>query len=252
MIRKIEVIWLITILLSIAVVCAVSEPYGPTSVDEESSTRRTTFGSGSQTVNAQAGNITQLTITSASVTRRWQGYYGNITGSITLDDANNWTMFSWAGIANPKGEVYAANETVNNWGVVKCINLTSGNLGHNCTGQNESCLNITEIEESYGMGSTDSDGVNETFNSTMSSITVGTVELYDCPMANLYTNGTYQLNPTWNETMLTINNTDTIIYTSIVNPGWGFNNVTTHFQMIVGENGDITAPTTYKFYIELT
>jgi hypothetical protein len=241
------------VLLVMSIAYAASAPYGPTSIDVVSSTRRTSFGSGSQSTQADAGNVTQLIIETSTVTKRWQGYYGNITGSVTLDDANNWTMFDWGDVPNPKGEVYAANATVSDWSTIRCINLSSTYPGHNCTGQNEACLNVTEIENAYGMTATDSDGVDETFNETLGSITVGTVTVNNCPMVNLYVNSSKQSTYYWNETMLTINNTETIIYASIIHANtYGFNNKTWDFQMIVGDNGDDSLTTTYNFYIELS
>jgi hypothetical protein len=205
-----------------------------------------------KTVSAYAGNITQLTISSTLVTKRWQGYYGNITGIITLDDANNFTLFDWS-LGTIEGEVYAANATVSDWSTIRCINLSADYPGYNCTGQNEECLNITEIENAYGANANDVDGVDETFNETLGSITVGTITLNNCPMVNLYVNDSSQSTYYWNETMLTINNSETIIYAGIVNDDqWGFNNVTWDFQMIVGDNGDDNIATTYNFYVELS
>ena len=39
-------------------------------------------------VPAQAGNITELMINGFSTTQSWQGFYGNVTGTIQLADAD--------------------------------------------------------------------------------------------------------------------------------------------------------------------
>jgi hypothetical protein len=207
-----------------------------------------------KTVSAYGGNTTQLSIDDTKQTARWQGYYGNITGIVTLDDANNFTLIDWS-LGTIEGEVYAANATVSDWSTIRCINLSSTYRGHNCTGQEEACLNVTEIRSAYGMSSdgSDPDDVTKTFNETLGSITVGTVTVNNCYMANLYVNDSSQSIYYWNETMLTINDTETIIFTAIVSDDeWGFNNVTWDFQMVVGDNGDDSTATTYNFYVELT
>ena len=229
-----------------------SVPYGPTSVDTVSAQRRTNFGSGSQTVTAEAGNMTEITITTSTLSRRWQGYYGNITGAITLDNGDNWTLFSWDQLASPEGEIYASNGTISDWTQVLCMNLSKNLSGYNCKGQGEECLNITEIETFFGMDSLDPDGVDETFNSTISSIMVGAKTLTNCPMVSLYVNSSSE-SGVWNETLLTLNDSSTIIFAGIVESGnGGFNNKSNDFQMIVGDNGDSPEATTYNFYVELT
>jgi hypothetical protein len=209
------------------------------------------IGTSGITIEADAGNITELTIEGTRITNYWQGYYGNVTGVITLDDADNFTLFEWS-LGTIEGEIYAANATVSDWSTVRCINLSADYPGYNCTGQSEECLNITEIENAYGMIATDNDGVDETFNGTLGSITIGTITLNNCPMVNLYVNDSSQSTYYWNETMLTINNSETIIYAGIINEdGWAFNNVTRDFQMIVGENKESGA-SSYYFYAELS
>ena len=206
------------------------------------------------TLNALGGNMTQLTILGDAVdSDYWSGYYGNISGEIRLSDANNFSLYSWNGIATAEGEIYASDTTISDWSTVRCINLTLTYPGFNCTGQGEQCLNLTEIENNYGMSSTDPDGVNETFNETLPSIEVGTITLYNCPRTSLYSNSTPQQNPDWNETILTVNNSEAIIFAAIINPGTlGFDNKTWDFQMIVADNGGDAIPTTYYVYTELT
>ena len=205
-------------------------------------------------IYAEAGNVTQLSVFDAdSTTSFWQGYYGNVSGTITLGDANNYTMYSWIGGSTTTGEIYATNETVKNWAGVECINLSTDYRGFNCQGENEQCLNITEIEDGYGMQATNADGFDETFNETLGQIQVGTVTLSDCSKTDLFVNGTRADNDYWNETVLTINDTSTIIYASIINSDtYGYNNQTWDFQMIVADNPDVGAPTKYYIYTELT
>jgi len=204
-------------------------------------------------IQAQAGNVTQLTIFGEQQTDHWVGYFGNITGEIILDNADNWTMYEWAGITYPEGEVYAANDSVTNWGAIMCINLSSNHPGFNCSGQNEECLNVTELETYFGIEADDADGFDETFNRTLAMIMIGEKPLYNCSKTNLYINDTIQNQNDWNETLLTINNTATVIFTAIIQDDmWGFNNQTWDFQIMVTDDGSDEQATTYYMYIELS
>ena len=238
------------VLVLVSAAAAFAAPNKPDQFSEGTAQSRTIDNS-DKTVSAYAGNVTQISIYHTMITKRWQGYYGNVSGIITLDDANNFTMYDW-GLGTVEGEIYAANASSVQWGTIRCINLSSTYRGQNCTGQNEACLNVTEIESAYGMGASDVDGVDETFNNTLGSIMVGTSTISNCPMVSLYTNDSSKSTYFWNETMLTYNNTETIIYAGVVNDNsWGFNNVTWDFQMIVGDNGLDNSATNYYFYVEL-
>ena len=241
---------LVLVLLSIFVY-AVPEGLGTITVG--SNDRKPTNAAGTE-VQAQAGNVTELKISASRISNYWQGYYGNITGTITLDDANNYTLYDW-NLPSPSGEIYAANSTVTSWTAPVCINLSSNRPGYNCTfseaeGINSECLNATEIEAYYGMDSSITEGINETFTKLM-NITVGSVSLTQCAATTLYVNNTNQ-SQFWKEAMISINNTETIIFASILEDNyWGFNNKTWDFQMIVAEK-NTTGTSTYYFYVELT
>lgn len=205
------------------------------------------------TIEAQAGNVTQLEIFGEQPSHHWAGTYGNITGLIVLDDAQNWTMYHWESITYPEGDVYAANDTVTNWGAAMCMNLSSNQPGFNCTGQNEECLNVTEIETFFGMDPTDADGIDETFNTTLDMIMIGTKPLYNCSKTNLYINDSAQTQNDWNETILTVNNSGIVIFTGIIQDDmWGYNNQTWDFQLMVADDGNNPQPTIYYMYVELS
>ena len=56
---------------------------------------------------AIAGNVTEINIDGFTTTQTWQGYYGNISGSIQLANADNKVMYNWS-LASPQGEIYAS------------------------------------------------------------------------------------------------------------------------------------------------
>jgi len=244
-------------LFLIFLVSVVAYPNNPAEFTTATPERRIVNTSG-KTADAWAGNITRITIDDIKITSRWQGYYGNISGAITLDDADNNTLIDWQ-LGSVEGEIYAANATVSSWSTIHCVNFTSNGTvcpwrNSQVNDQSPSCVNLSKLESFLGISEDDTDGVNETFNSTLGSLAVGIVSLSNCPMVNLYVNDSSRSN-TWNETMLTLNDSsDTLVYAAIVNDdAWGFQNQTTwDFQMIVGDNGDDDTVTTYYFYVELS
>ena len=228
-------------------ISVMGEPYGPDAISRDSDERRTEFGGGSAIqVDAQAGNVTQLTLNTTVLTKRWQGYYGNISGTITLDDATGYTLYDWSAGSDISvvGEIYAANDTILDWTDIICVNLT----GDGTAGSEG--VNVTSLESNFGMLRTDSDGFDETFTKQQ-DIIVGTTTLTDCPATNMYVNNASQ-NNIWNESLLTENATQTVIFASEVeNDAEGFNNKTWDFQMIVADDGSDTTATPYQFYVEL-
>ena len=232
-------------------------PQGPGQITTNTPQRRGSEGTDNPTtgnaVQAQAGNVTALNITSTRITLRWQGYYGNVSGSITLDDANNKSLYNWQ-FANPQGEIYASNGSETGavtWSNIFCFNYTN-NLS---AGQNRvQRFNGSTLESMIGAGNGDRDNVNSTFNDTFAgSFQVGTTAISStsgCRQVNLFSNDQYQTT-NFAEVLLTDNNS--IIYTSLLEQdGIGFQGSPVDFEMIVGENGDIAAATNYYFFVELT
>jgi len=246
--KAVKAVLVLFILATLALI-TVAAPYGPDTVTRVSDERRNFSTIGAKSVSAQAGNVTQLTINVTTLTKRWQGYYGNITGYVTLDDASGNTMYDCGQDTGVSvvGEIFAANYTISDWNDVVCVNLTANGTGLD----GGSLLNVTTLETMYGMNPNDVDGVDETFTST-EDITIGTTTLADCPATNMYVNNASQ-SDYWNETLLTENQTTTVIFAAKVDQDTnGFNNRIWDFQMIVGEDGDVDGATTYYFYVELT
>jgi hypothetical protein len=68
-------------------------------------------------ITAYGGNITWLRIDATQQTKRWQGFVGNMSGSLVLDDAANNTMYSW-NLSNVTGEIYASTNCSLDWNLV--------------------------------------------------------------------------------------------------------------------------------------
>jgi hypothetical protein len=105
-----------------------------------------------QNTTAEAGNITVLTMEAITQTRTWQGYYGNITGWITLDDASNFTFYNWSA-ADPKGQLFASlkNDGTPTWYQIQCYTHAD---------------NSSAFQTFYKINQTDWDNVTLTYNET--------------------------------------------------------------------------------------
>ena len=70
-------------LFSIAFV-VYADPTGPATLTQSNNQRFNASQYSAKTVQAQAGNVSSLTLSGVSVTQSWQGFFGNITGTRPL------------------------------------------------------------------------------------------------------------------------------------------------------------------------
>lgn len=219
-------------------VTVFADPAGPTSLTNLTSSRYDLSTEG-VALNAYAGNVTELSINATSITQGWQGYYGNILGSIVLGDLNNDTLYDWS-ITSPGGQIYASRDSSITWSQINCTNATE----------------IDAEDTALSFAASAKDRVNETFSfaETHSAFYVGTVPVAanDCAATTLH-NSTSQNNADWTEVLLS-DDSGSVVYTALINADKdGFNGSAYDFQMIVGEdghNGDAnTVP--YYFWAEL-
>ena len=249
---RLKALILVIVIASIyAVLTHGAEPEAPSTINVGQSGRLEIVTTGSA-VTAQAGNVTALVIDNTFATSAWQGYYGNVTGTVVLQDAGGDNLYSWA-LNNPAGEVYAANHSVVIWNDVRCLNFTGNTT--------EVWHNVTTVEDDYKINDTDLDGVNETFNATYddggTGFFAGNVHITDddaCPMTYSYVNGASQAT-SFREVILHDNNT--LVWTALLeNNVDGFQSGAgdTHdFQMLVPIDGhdNINSTRTYYFFVEL-
>jgi len=215
---------------------ALAKPNGVSTLNEIKSERASADNATAN--NATAGNVTELTIFGYSTTQSWQGYFGNVTGTIQLADADDNIMYNWSQ-ASPQGEIYASTNSSLQWTGVSCYILNGSN--------------ITDLEDSFNINSSAADGVDETFNrndhaefyTNSIHFTAG-----QCNNTKVYDNtGT----GAFDEVLLT-DSASNIIFASILQEdATGFDSNTHDFEMLVledGHNGD-TQITTYYFWVEL-
>jgi len=230
------------ILLVTAAIFARADPINPLVLDELSDSRRGMPSA--KSVQAQAGNISELNISAIVVTKTWQGYFGNVTGRIVLDNANNLSMYDWD-IASPEGEIYASNDSISSWSSIKCFNYSAHSPE----------LNLSHVEAHLDCAG-DADGVNETFSvQNHPEFYVGTkkIDADSCWSTQTYVNDGSASN--FYEVLLLEPTSNALVYTSLLNSSQlGFDNTATDFQLLVGENGHGTAAsstTPYYFYVEI-
>lgn len=267
--RKLTFLLLVTSVFLTAGVLAV-QPFGADSVTEENSTRAPMDPADSH--DAIAGNVTEITVTAYSITQSWQGYFGNVSGTIMLADSSDNVMYNWS-LAEPEGEIYATNASATlDWTNIQCFNFTAAGTfaddSANRGGTSQFGMNLTQLEAAYNITWDDVDGVNETFSLAGTHESGAGLEhdlFYtnnlefapgECLSTHVFsspsgeaTDGTFQ------EVLLYEPDSQAVVFASILdeeNPT-GFDGKSHDFEMLVLENGHGTdiATTTYYFYVEL-
>jgi len=238
------------------------EPSG-SSVTEERTETAPADTAGSH--EAQAGNVTELNIVGYSVTQSWTGYFGNVTGTIHLGDANDNTFYNWTQV-NPQGEVYASMNQSITWSNVQCFNFSAtGNYSGYATETPGSTslfgTNLTQLESQFNIVSDDVDGVDETF--TLSG--AGTHDLFytanlefaegECLNTRIFGDTGEGTNDEFEEALLYEPTTSSVIFASILEESnvLGFDALDHDFEMVVLEDGHgtDTETTSYYFFMEI-
>ena len=233
--RKIGIIGTLLAVMTLMVVFAVVPAWAADPVNASATVNSNTSYAPSGSAGSSAatgGNITQIDLSVSTSTSKWQGYYGNVSGGITLADSDNSNkMYEWTNTI--VGNVFAAqdpNMNNSNW-----IGLT------NRSG--------SEIDTNFSYTPGDSDSATNTFINDSTSITVAgtTYNLKANSSVKTYSGGV----PTW-ETIALANSTSpadgNYVFAGIIsNDGTAYNGENADFQIIV----PIGSSPTYYFYVEL-
>ncbi len=215
---------------------------------------------------AIAGNVTLMDVSGYTVTQAWQGYYGNVTGTIQLVDGSDNVLYNWSD-ASPRGQVYSSTNSTVYWPNVQCFNFTAtGTPGASDTGETPGAtnlhgMNLTQLQTEFGIQARDNDSVDRTFSLVGSSgdhSTFYTANLAfngsECQTTRVYDNTGTGAAGKFEEVIQYEPVSSSVIWTSLLNENaLGFDNKTHDFEMLVPENGHgtDTATTTYYFYVEL-
>ena len=232
-------------LLTISVIQALGAPEGASSVVIVSSERRTVPNASN--VTAQAGNITRLSVTANRQTAAWQGFAGNISGSIVLDDSSGDRFFAWS-LFNISGEIYASRN-----GSINFNNIFPHN---NCT-----------IDETGMTGAANADRTNRTYNRSANTVnfSVGNIQINSTTACSVkpYVNSTTPVGNLFENLILTPESANTTnqsdqqqanqsIYVGILQLTnvHGFDGQMYNFQLLVPVNRTAVF-NTYFFYAEV-
>ncbi|MFH1916367.1 MAG: hypothetical protein ABIJ21_03825 [Nanoarchaeota archaeon] len=189
--------------------------------------------------NDSGGYIYVTNMDTLSQNQNWKAYLGNVTGSFTLDDAQNRTIYNWE-LTVTGGEVYASRNSTINWPGIVCANEAH-----------------MESENNYfGYSATQVDNINRSFNATVhTQIKVGavTITANTCNSTFLFVNDTRQATATASDFQeVVLSDGGNMVFAALIeNNAYGFDNTTYDFQMIVPENGSSTTTNAYYFYAEI-
>ena len=265
--------FIVVLVLALAIVqilgLALADPLYPETITTLEVSRKTLQGAGSGQVLAYAGNVSEIDITQDQITKNWQGYYGEVTGSIVLDDVVNMSLYAWD-LVNPVGEVYATrNSTSINWtgGNIVCatnVNSSASPYSNPIFREEEEMNTNSEVVFPTTQAR---DGVNETFNTTNLhppfNVSNNGFSANACNFTtSLFVNDTAPngaVPRSFNETLIWSQSDAALIFMAYINPNqYGFNNSADSssrydFEMLVTEDGhlDDTDSTTYYFFVEL-
>lgn len=241
--KRIGIVLVIIIVLTFGVSFVIGAPYGATDIDYITSSRGVGGGAGAS-IPAIAGNVTELIINGTVITSGWQGYYGNITGEIVLENSGGYRLYDWSEIGAVKGQVYATTFSgAITWASITCMDFLS-----------ETEYNITQFNTEFGYSGIEGDALDKTFTDVgHPAFSVGTVPISasSCNSTYTYVNNATQT-AAFSEVMLT--DTTYPVFTTLINDSaTGFDNQAHDFQMLVAEDGrdGDTSTTDYYFYVEL-
>lgn len=260
-------------ILLVAMICALSitayfalaandVPYGIRSISYIQSSRPNVSAYIPANITAAAGNVTEMDLTAIATTKAWQGYYGNISGIITLEDAYGYVFYNWTA-AEPKGEIYASMNNTIDWLNIKCFDWQIGTTTQNFDQQT--------AEDWFGIPDDASDGLNDTYTETDSldnELFVGTRNITEVSAdgdASCHSTNTYRLGSMSSETdfeNVLLTDDDVLVFATIIENNvvdtvtdiFGFDGRPHDFQLLVAENGHSgfeDSDTPYYFWAEI-
>lgn len=237
--RKIGIIGTLLVAMTLMAVFAVVPAWAADPTNASTSVVANTTYSGASSAGSSAakgGNITEVDVTVASQTTKWQGFYGNVSGGISLKNSGATSMYDWSGTV--AGEVYATQDSAVN--ASEWANLTNKTGG--------------QIDTVFSFTPGDADSATNTFTVTSTEIDVGSNTISAAANSEVKTrasNGT----ATWETIALGDTTTTTktqFVFASVIrgsSTGDAYDSTTKDFQMIVPV---ASGTETYYFYVELT
>lgn len=181
------------------------------------------------------GTITTLIIDVLQPNPRWKAYIGNLTGVLSLDDADGQSIFRWELEAEDvTGTIFISRANTLDWGSVDCPTPQE----------------IADEDSTLGFSSSAADSINRTFIDTHPSIFIGVAEHENCPATSTYVNNAPQVGTPDFPLVLLYESTNMIYATPVNKDSQSFNSANNvDFQAIVPDQ--TVGTTTYYFYAEI-
>jgi len=225
----------LALILSLSFVIA-----GPTGVSITSNTTQTVAETAASSLTTAGGTFTTMVLNGTFQNLRWKAYVGNVTGILTLDDSNGYTIYNW-NLTSIAGEVYVSRNSTISWSSITCA---SGSR-------------LSAEQQFLSMNDTSVDSINKTFNTTThKSFYVGTTQIANSTCRNIatYINDTKQsVSETSKFQEVLLSDSVNMVYAVILEDNvLGFDTSRYDFQLIVPEDDTKTTPTTYYFYAEIS
>jgi len=210
---------------------------GATSIAAGETSRANFSDDSTASLAVQSGNVTQLNITGTAISDHWAGFYGEVSGNMTLSNAAGDVFYEWEGLNAIAGEVFASTSGSVDWSTIACIGATG----------------IANLETALGIVPTDADRINQTYTvATHPGITVAGTALSACNTTNAYINTGKDATTFYQILLADTSGDGNPVFTTLINETTtGFDGVTHDFQLLVGEE-DSAATTDLYFYIELS
>ncbi|MFA6073374.1 MAG: hypothetical protein WC758_04640 [Candidatus Woesearchaeota archaeon] len=186
------------------------------------------------------GTITTMLLSTVQQDANWKAYVGNVSGSLTLDDANGNTIYSWAlSAAEVTGELY----------ISKSINVGWSTLGCSSDGL------INSEDTTIGFSAISADSINRTFNETTHDaifVAGRTINQDTCRTTATFVNDSQQSIASANFPEIILASGTDLVYMTPLNQGSDsfVNESLVDFQAIVPDDVT-TAITRYYFYVEI-
>jgi hypothetical protein len=227
--RLLATIFMVSI-LSLAM--ATADPVGGTVTPGESS-RGTNPGAGGP-VDAQAGNVTALNIEQTRITDVWQGFYGNVSGGIVLENGDSNVFYDWS-LTTVTGQVYATRSTIADWTSIACSEAEQ----------------VEAEETTLSIPASATDSISSTYSAqTHPAFAVGITPITE---DTCYSTRSYDSlgNPSSFYNVMLNSDATNVVYTAILADSQGsFDGGTADFQLLVPVDRS-TSQAIYYFYVEL-
>ena len=134
-------------------------------------------GTSSETVGIEGGNVTNVNVSGTSITGRWAGFYGNISGGVKLTDSVANSFYEWTVSDMTGAVVYATNTTVADWTGANIAPATYAQMPSYVVGDVTDTYNATFTASELFTSSSLSEA-NTNFTNTWQNGAQGTLRTY--------------------------------------------------------------------------